>query len=363
MRSGRRGGRPPGAPAPLAVVPPSAARAPPALPPVRDEAQPAPPRGAGRPPWMLAPRWAPPVPPPSRAGPEGAGRPHAPSGGLPWPPPRAPAAPWPGSTAHQRQPPSRALRRRRPSLASSPSLPGWALGMATPTRERRVEEEDAAPTATAASAAAVPTARSTSRPRPDGSHPAEERFERRRRTVGLFLGPLLFALVLLIPFDLEPNQHRLAAILALVVAWWVTEAIPIPVTALVGVALVALLEATPPPTGGRGRHRHRLRHVLGRHGLPVHRQLHHRRGDGRARAAPAARLPGALAEGRRRLDLPDHPRVRADRRAHLAGDVEHGRRGDDAADRARRHGRGGRHGRQPAAGEQRGRAAAASAPR
>jgi solute carrier family 13 (sodium-dependent dicarboxylate transporter), member 2/3/5 len=48
--------------------------------------------------------------------------------------------------------------------------------------------------------------------------PAEERFERRRRTVGLFIGPLLFAAVLLIPFDLEPNQHRLAAILALVVA-------------------------------------------------------------------------------------------------------------------------------------------------
>jgi sodium-dependent dicarboxylate transporter 2/3/5 len=79
---------------------------------------------------------------------------------------------------------------------------------------------------------------------------AEEHFERRRRTVGLFLGPLVFAAVLLIPFDLEPNQHRLAAILALVVVWWVTEAIPIPVTALLGVGLVALLEATPPPPEG-----------------------------------------------------------------------------------------------------------------
>jgi solute carrier family 13 (sodium-dependent dicarboxylate transporter), member 2/3/5 len=35
-----------------------------------------------------------------------------------------------------------------------------------------------------------------------------------------------------------------------VVAWWITEAIPIPMTALVGVALVALLEATPPPEEG-----------------------------------------------------------------------------------------------------------------
>jgi sodium-dependent dicarboxylate transporter 2/3/5 len=80
--------------------------------------------------------------------------------------------------------------------------------------------------------------------------PAEERFERRRRTVGLFLGPIAFAVVLLAPFDLEPNQHRLAAILALVVVWWVSEAIPIPVTALLGVALVALLEATPTPPEG-----------------------------------------------------------------------------------------------------------------
>ena len=76
---------------------------------------------------------------------------------------------------------------------------------------------------------------------------AEQRFERQRRTVGLFLGPIVFALVLLIPFDLDGNQHRLAAILALVIVWWVTEAIPIPVTALLAVALCALLEATPPP--------------------------------------------------------------------------------------------------------------------
>src|ERR671916_2869308 len=76
---------------------------------------------------------------------------------------------------------------------------------------------------------------------------AEQRFERNRRTVGLFLGPIVFALMLLIPFDLDGNQHRLAAILALVIVWWVTEAIPIPMTALIGVALCALLEATPPP--------------------------------------------------------------------------------------------------------------------
>ncbi len=79
---------------------------------------------------------------------------------------------------------------------------------------------------------------------------AEERFERRRRTVGLFLGPLVLVLVLVIPFDLDGNQHRLLAILAFVIVWWVSEAIPIPVTALVGVAMCALLEATPPPPEG-----------------------------------------------------------------------------------------------------------------
>jgi Sodium:sulfate symporter transmembrane region len=79
---------------------------------------------------------------------------------------------------------------------------------------------------------------------------AEQRFERRRRTVGLFLGPIVVAVMLLIPFDLDGNQHRLAAILAFVIVWWLTEAIPIPVTALLGVVLCALLEATPPPPEG-----------------------------------------------------------------------------------------------------------------
>ena len=121
--------------------------------------------------------------------------------------------------------------------------------MATPTRERRVEGEGGRNGDDRIGRGG--TYRTLDEQTEAGRlSPAEERFERRRRTVGLFLGPLLFAVVLLIPFDLEPNQHRLAAILALVVAWWITEAIPIPMTALVGVALVALLEATPPPEEG-----------------------------------------------------------------------------------------------------------------
>ncbi len=79
---------------------------------------------------------------------------------------------------------------------------------------------------------------------------AEERFERRRRTIGLFLGPIVLLVVLALPLGLEPEQHRLLAVLAFVVVWWVTEAIPIPITALLGVVLCALLEATPPPEEG-----------------------------------------------------------------------------------------------------------------
>lgn len=55
----------------------------------------------------------------------------------------------------------------------------------------------------------------------------------KRKTVGLFLGPLLFLLAYFLPI-LPQNlkAHHLLAIFLLVVVWWVTECIPIPVTAL-----------------------------------------------------------------------------------------------------------------------------------
>jgi sodium-dependent dicarboxylate transporter 2/3/5 len=39
---------------------------------------------------------------------------------------------------------------------------------------------------------------------------------------------------------LSVAAHRLAAIVPLVVVWWVTEPIPIPITALIGMALTVL---------------------------------------------------------------------------------------------------------------------------
>jgi len=71
---------------------------------------------------------------------------------------------------------------------------------------------------------------------------AEERLERWRSTVGLFLGPLAGAIVLLLPLSgLSPDAHRLAGIIAWVIVWWITEPVPIPVTALLGAVLCVLL--------------------------------------------------------------------------------------------------------------------------
>jgi solute carrier family 13 (sodium-dependent dicarboxylate transporter), member 2/3/5 len=67
--------------------------------------------------------------------------------------------------------------------------------------------------------------------------PAEERFEKYRRTIGLFPGLLGLLVMLLLPLGLPYAQQSLAAVLAFVVVYWVTEAIPIPVTAVIGLGI------------------------------------------------------------------------------------------------------------------------------
>ncbi len=67
---------------------------------------------------------------------------------------------------------------------------------------------------------------------------AEARFNRRRRTAGLVAGPALFVFVLLWPMPaLAPQAHSLAAVIILVVALWITEALPLAATALLGPVL------------------------------------------------------------------------------------------------------------------------------
>src|SRR5688572_10855771 len=65
--------------------------------------------------------------------------------------------------------------------------------------------------------------------------PAEERFERWRKSAGFFLAPLVFLVILLSDFPaLSPQAHRLAAVMAAVVTLWITESLPMPATALLG---------------------------------------------------------------------------------------------------------------------------------
>jgi sodium-dependent dicarboxylate transporter 2/3/5 len=70
--------------------------------------------------------------------------------------------------------------------------------------------------------------------------PAEERFERLRQTIGLFLGPIVFLALYFSPLGLEPAQQALAAIFAFVIVYWLTEPIPIPVTAVLALAMCVL---------------------------------------------------------------------------------------------------------------------------
>jgi sodium-dependent dicarboxylate transporter 2/3/5 len=70
--------------------------------------------------------------------------------------------------------------------------------------------------------------------------PAEEKFERARQTIGLILGPIVFLIMYFVPLPLEPNQQTLAAILSFTIVYWLSEAIPIPITAILALALCVL---------------------------------------------------------------------------------------------------------------------------
>ncbi|MBI2821982.1 MAG: DASS family sodium-coupled anion symporter [Acidobacteria bacterium] len=72
--------------------------------------------------------------------------------------------------------------------------------------------------------------------------PAEVRFEEIRRSVGFFLGPLAFLIIVLMPPlpEVAPVGMRTLGIFVWVVLWWMTEPIPIPMSGLLGLALLAL---------------------------------------------------------------------------------------------------------------------------
>jgi sodium-dependent dicarboxylate transporter 2/3/5 len=76
--------------------------------------------------------------------------------------------------------------------------------------------------------------------------PAEEAFNRKRRTIGLFLAPIVFIVLLAAPLELAVTAHRTAAIVAAVMVLWITEALPLAATALLGPTLAVVMQVAPP---------------------------------------------------------------------------------------------------------------------
>ncbi|WP_416309362.1 SLC13 family permease [Rothia kristinae] len=74
--------------------------------------------------------------------------------------------------------------------------------------------------------------------------PAVERGERTKRLLGLIGGPVLAVLVwFLLPADQMPDSARLTgAVAVLMGAWWMTEALPIPATALIPLIVFPVFE-------------------------------------------------------------------------------------------------------------------------
>jgi sodium-dependent dicarboxylate transporter 2/3/5 len=81
----------------------------------------------------------------------------------------------------------------------------------------------------------------------ESPHPPETGARRRwPKILGLFVGAALGVVLLCVPMPaLTPAMQRLVAVLALVIVYWVTEAIPLPATALIGAALCILLGVAP----------------------------------------------------------------------------------------------------------------------
>ena len=66
-----------------------------------------------------------------------------------------------------------------------------------------------------------------------------------RARIAVALGPVLFVALWFAPLPIPFQAHRLAAVMALVVTFWIGEPIPVAVTALLGPTLALLAGAVP----------------------------------------------------------------------------------------------------------------------
>lgn len=85
----------------------------------------------------------------------------------------------------------------------------------------------------------------TQRPEADAA-----RFDLLRARIALVLGPALFLLLWFLPLPLPDAAQRLAAVMALVVVFWIGEPVPVAVTALLAPCLALLAGAVPAGSAG-----------------------------------------------------------------------------------------------------------------
>lgn len=78
---------------------------------------------------------------------------------------------------------------------------------------------------------------------PGGVKEEEPREYTARQKIGLLLGPVLFILMLTLPAPggMGAGAQKMAAVALLMATWWMTEAIPIPATSLLPIALFPIL--------------------------------------------------------------------------------------------------------------------------
>lgn len=70
----------------------------------------------------------------------------------------------------------------------------------------------------------------------------EQTFEKWRKAIGLFLGPLVALILISIDLPaLSPKAHTLAGILGWTVVWWICEPVPLAITALLSSVLCVVL--------------------------------------------------------------------------------------------------------------------------